>query len=181
MRVMTKMVTKTVLSIVTVAVMLAGCYQERNKSIELMNQGVEMARQKLYDSAIRDLKQAVTVDPANAAAYYNLGLVYKDMKKWTDAAGAFQEALKTDDANPALHYELGNALFATSLHHLVEEPEDAALQDVWRWKIARVPQLNDQRQHVRTNPVHRLRHAHGRLSPHVTTASDVARIAGAPR
>ena len=26
----------------------SGCYQERNKSIELMNQGVEMGRQKLY-------------------------------------------------------------------------------------------------------------------------------------
>src|SRR5262249_28248082 len=85
-----------------------GCYQERNKSIELMNRGVEMGRQKLYDSAVRDLKQAITVDPTNAAAHYNLGIIYKDMKKWSDAASEFSEALKFDVANPALYYERGS-------------------------------------------------------------------------
>ena len=46
------------------AVLLAtGCFQERNKSIEMMNRGVEAGRQKLYDSAIRDLKSATTIDP----------------------------------------------------------------------------------------------------------------------
>src|SRR5690349_21497653 len=54
----------------------AGCNQEHNKSIEVMNKGVEEGRQKLFDSAIRDLKAATTIDPSNAAAYYNLGVVY---------------------------------------------------------------------------------------------------------
>src|SRR5687768_16402376 len=96
------------LLVVGVLVVAAGCFQERNKSIELMNHGVEMARQKLYDSAIRDLKQAISVDPTNAAAHYNLGIVYKDMKKWNEAAGAFGDAKKYDPANPALNYELGS-------------------------------------------------------------------------
>ena len=65
---------------------LLGCNQERNKSIELMNHGVEMARQKLYDRAVADLKQAVTIDPSNHLAYFNLGIVYKDQKKWKDPA-----------------------------------------------------------------------------------------------
>src|SRR4051794_7564664 len=73
-------------------VLVAGCYQERNKSIELMNHGVEMGRQKLYDSAVRDLKQAINVDPTNAAAHFNLGVIFKDMKKWSDSAGEFGEA-----------------------------------------------------------------------------------------
>jgi tetratricopeptide (TPR) repeat protein len=88
-----------------------GCNQERNKSIEVMNKGVEAARQKLYDSAIRDLKQSTMIDPSNAAAYYNLGIVYKDERKWQDCADAFTAALRMDGDNPALHYELGNALF----------------------------------------------------------------------
>ncbi len=89
---------------------LGACNQDRNRSIEVMNHGVEMGRQKLYDSAVRDLKQAVTIDPTNGQAYYNLGIVYKDQKKWSDAAQAFSEALKFDGANPALHYEIGSAL-----------------------------------------------------------------------
>ena len=36
-----------------------GCNQERNKSIELMNHGVEMGRQKLFDRAVSDLNQAL--------------------------------------------------------------------------------------------------------------------------
>src|SRR5262245_5277094 len=86
-----------------------GCNQERNKSIEMMNKGVEEGRQKLYESALRDLKQSVTIDPSNAAAYYNMGIIYKDERKWSDAADAFTSALRMDADNPALHYELGNA------------------------------------------------------------------------
>jgi superkiller protein 3 len=101
---------RTILIATTFAV-AAGCYQERNKSIEMMNHGVAMGAQKSYDSAIRDLKQAIQIDPTNAAAYYNLGVVYKDQRKWPDAASAFSDALKYDLDNPALHYELGSALF----------------------------------------------------------------------
>src|SRR5688572_28170524 len=112
--------------LVGVLVVACGCYQERNKSIELMNHGVEMARQKLYDSAVRDLKQAISVDPTNAAAHYNLGIVYKDMKKWPDAATEFAEAKKYDPGNPALNYELGSALLEQKkLAEAQKEFEDA--------------------------------------------------------
>jgi superkiller protein 3 len=90
---------------------IAGCNQERNHSIEMMNKGVEEGRQKLFDSAVRDLKAALQIDPTNAAASYNLGVVYKDERKWAEAAAAFSDAVKLDGDNPALHYELGNALF----------------------------------------------------------------------
>ena len=86
---------------------LTGCYQERNKSLEVMNKGVELGRQKLFDSSIAELKRSITIDPSNAAAYYNMGVVYKDQKKWSDAASAFSDAIKYDSDNPALHYELG--------------------------------------------------------------------------
>lgn len=102
----------------------AGCMNEdRNKSIEIMNKGVEAGRQKIYDSAIRDLKQATTIDPTNAAAFYNLGVIYKDERKWTDAADAFASAAKLDGDNPALHYELGNALYEQSLPPDPNKPE----------------------------------------------------------
>jgi len=96
---------------VGVVLVAAGCNQEHNKSIEIMNKGVEEGRQKLFDSAIRDLKTATTIDPQNAAAFYNMGIIYKDERKWSDAADAFNSSLRLDPDNPALHYELGNALF----------------------------------------------------------------------
>ena len=41
--------------------LLGGCNQERNKSIEAMNQGVEAGRQKLFDRAISQLQQAISL------------------------------------------------------------------------------------------------------------------------
>ena len=93
--------------------LLLGCNQERNKSIEAMNQGVEAGRQKLYDRAISQLQQAISLDPSNDQAYYNLGVIYKDQKKPTDAAGAFENAVKHASDNPSYHYELASALLET--------------------------------------------------------------------
>ena len=87
----------------------AGCYENRNKSIELMNEGVEAGRQKLYDTAVRKLKLSAETDPTNVKAWANLGAIYKDQKKWDDAAGAFAQAVKLEDGNAEYHYELGNA------------------------------------------------------------------------
>lgn len=88
----------------------SGCFEQRNKSIELMNQGVEAGRQKLFDSAVRNLKAATETDPSNHLAFYNLGAVYKDSKKWEDAASAFGQASKLQDSNATYHYEAGTAL-----------------------------------------------------------------------
>ena len=47
--------------------LLLGCNQERNKSIEAMNQGVEAGRQKLFERAISQLQQAISLDASTAA------------------------------------------------------------------------------------------------------------------
>ena len=65
--------------------LLLGCNQERNKSIEAMNQGVEAGRQKLFERAISQLQQAISLDASNDQAYYNLGIIYKDQKKLAEA------------------------------------------------------------------------------------------------
>jgi tetratricopeptide (TPR) repeat protein len=92
-----------------------GCNEDHNRSIEVMNKGVEAGRQKIFDTAITNLKQATLIDPTNAAAFFNLGVIYKDMRKWPEAADAFTAAARIDTDNPALHYELGNALWEQSL------------------------------------------------------------------
>lgn len=86
---------------------LAGCGQQRNRSIELMNQGVQAFNNKLYDTAEKKLVEAITVDPSNELAHQNLGKVYQEQRKWEKASEAFNEALKHDTQNAQLHYDLG--------------------------------------------------------------------------
>ena len=90
-------------------VLLLGCNQERNKSIEAMNMGVQAGAQKLYDRAITHLQQALAFDPMNDQAHYNLGVVYKDQKKWAEAIASFENAAKYAPDNPSYQYELGTA------------------------------------------------------------------------
>jgi tetratricopeptide (TPR) repeat protein len=87
----------------------AGCFENRNKSIEFMNQGVEAAKQKLYSTAERQLKLASDTDPSNYLAWSNLGEVEEDQKKWDEAVKAFSEAVKLQDGNATYHYKLGLA------------------------------------------------------------------------
>ena len=82
--------------------LLSGCVNEqRNKSIEAMNKGVEAGRQKLYDTATRNLKLATDLDPTNTLAWANQGAVYKDMRKWEECAKAFAEASKLEPSRKA--------------------------------------------------------------------------------
>ena len=62
------------------------CSQERIKAIELANRGVEEFKNNLYDSAEKDLKQAIQTDPTYDIAHYNLGKVYQKQRKWDKAA-----------------------------------------------------------------------------------------------
>src|SRR5262245_2269586 len=98
---------KTTAIAVLFAATLSGCFEQRNKSIEAMNQGVAAFNNKLYEAAEKKLREAVTIDPSNSQAYQNLGKVLQEQKKWDKAAEALSEAVRMDDSNAQLHYDLG--------------------------------------------------------------------------
>ncbi len=89
---------------------LCACGQQRNKSIDVMNQGVSAFNNKLYDSAEKKFEEAIRIDPTNDHAHQNMGKLYQETKKWDKAADAFNEALKYDPSNAQLHYDLGWSL-----------------------------------------------------------------------
>ena len=69
------------------------CSQERIKAIELANRGTEEFKNNLYDSAEKDLKQAIQTDPTYEIAYYNLGKVFQKQRKWDKAIESFEQAV----------------------------------------------------------------------------------------
>src|SRR5262249_25573023 len=64
---------------------------------------------------IRNLKLSSETDPTNHLAWFNLGIVYKDMHRWDPAAEAFKEAAKLQDSNASYHYEEANAYYEAAL------------------------------------------------------------------
>lgn len=85
------------------------CSQERIKAIELANKGAEAFKNNLYDTAEKELKQAIQTDPSYDIAYYNLGKVYQKQRKWDKAAEAFESATQKSPNNANFQYDLGEA------------------------------------------------------------------------
>jgi len=85
------------------------CSQERIKAIELANRGAEAFRNNLYDTAEKDLKQAIQTDPSYDIAYYNLGKVLQKQRKWDAASEAFEQAAQRAPNNANYQYDLGES------------------------------------------------------------------------
>jgi len=90
------------------------CSQERIKAIELANKGAEEFKNNLYDSAEKDLKQAIQTDPSYEIAYYNLGKVAQKQRKWDKAIEAFEQAVQRKPDNANYQYDLGEAYMAAN-------------------------------------------------------------------
>jgi tetratricopeptide (TPR) repeat protein len=124
------------------------CSQERIKAIELANRGVEEFKNNLYDSAEKDLKQAIQTDPTYEVSYYNLGKIHQKQRKWDKAIEAFEQAVqhKPDNANYA--YDLGEAYFEMKKLDLAEKSlkqateHDPKLFKAW-WRLGLVYKVLD--------------------------------------
>ena len=56
------------------------------------------------------LKRAVAVDPNYSDAYFQLGILYSDQHKYSEAVEQFERALKINPDSANAHYRLGQAL-----------------------------------------------------------------------
>jgi tetratricopeptide (TPR) repeat protein len=85
--------------------------QERNASIEAMNEGIDLVQSQSYETAIKKFEQATSMYRDNHQAWYALGTVYGQQKKWKEASDALAEAVKYSPEDAMYHYKLGQALY----------------------------------------------------------------------
>ncbi|HEY6253803.1 MAG TPA: tetratricopeptide repeat protein [Candidatus Angelobacter sp.] len=97
------------------AALLAGAVlslAEDNEFDRLVRNGIEESQHNNYSTALADLRAALKLNPNDANAWYQLGLVFGQMSDSGSAALAFQKAigLKSDFAQA--HFSLGLTLIA---------------------------------------------------------------------
>lgn len=64
-----------------------------------------------WDSQVESLlKRALQLDPNYADAYFQLGALYAEERKYTEATEQYERALKIDPRAPNTHYRLGQVL-----------------------------------------------------------------------
>ncbi|MBI3300523.1 MAG: tetratricopeptide repeat protein [Deltaproteobacteria bacterium] len=77
-----------------------------------MGRGATARQQHRLDEALRDLQEAVKVDPGSSTAHLELGLAYEESGRLPDAVQEYQAAVNADAKNITAQLHLGQALNA---------------------------------------------------------------------
>lgn len=90
--------------------------------------------------SFRQNLHAATLNPADASAHYNLGLLYQQRGELDAAIGSFQRAIEIDSSETDSHYQLGRiARWQNRLNEAIQHFETVVQQDsahsqheIWR-------------------------------------------------
>lgn len=108
---------------------VSGCPdKDRHASIEAMNKGIKAAQLNSYASAVKHLKEATRLYADNHQAWYTLGQIYSDEKKWEDAVNALNEAVRSKPDDPMYHMLLGIALYNQNQRQVAATHLEKAMQ-----------------------------------------------------
>ncbi len=101
--------------------------------------GAQRSRQSLKQNL-----EAATLNPADASAHYQLGLIYQQQGQFDNAAASFKRAIEIDPAETDAHYQIGRLAreqgrFDESISYfdtVVRQSPTHSQHEVWR-EIAR--------------------------------------------
>jgi regulator of sirC expression with transglutaminase-like and TPR domain len=100
----------------------------------------DFMRSQRSRQSFRQNLQAATLNPADASAHYNLGLLYQQRGELDAAIGSFQRAIEIDKNETDAHYQLGRiARWQNRLSEAIQHFEQVIRQDathsqyeIWR-------------------------------------------------
>jgi tetratricopeptide (TPR) repeat protein len=112
--------------IIILILIIPGCASRGQKARKINDQGVDSYRNQDYVSARVKFEKAVAVDPNNADAHYNLGLIYFGDRNLEKAVVQYKKAIALDPRHANARLNLGIALAqAGSYDQAVAEYEEA--------------------------------------------------------
>ncbi|MGA2230916.1 MAG: tetratricopeptide repeat protein [Tepidisphaeraceae bacterium] len=74
---------------------------------------LEFAQRRQWPQALEEMRMATSINPFNAAWFFNLGLVLDEMGRFDEAIGAFRRAARIEPNNLAVQERLGIDLHRT--------------------------------------------------------------------
>jgi tetratricopeptide (TPR) repeat protein len=100
----------------------------------------EIMRTQRARATFRQNLEAATLNPADASAHYNLGLIHLQRKELAEARGRFRRALEIDEDEVDAHYQLGRisrmeGKLPEAIEHfgqVVTRAPQHAQHEVWR-------------------------------------------------
>jgi tetratricopeptide (TPR) repeat protein len=117
--------------------------------------GDMMSSQRAREDFKRNL-EAATLNPADASAHYNLGLIYQQRRQLAEAKASFARSIEIDPDETDAHYQLGRIAreegrLADAIGHfdaVVSRNPEHSLNEAWReigWTYFQAGQYEDAR------------------------------------
>ncbi|MFZ5815286.1 MAG: tetratricopeptide repeat protein [Bacillota bacterium] len=92
----------------------------------LRKEAADLARSGKLDEAAARLREALALNPKEAATWNDLSFVYIQAKRWAEAVEAAEEALRLEPGNAAAHFNKGRALYGAGRYSEAVPPLEAA-------------------------------------------------------
>jgi len=80
------------------------------------NLGLAHDRMKNYEQSVKDLKQALSVQPNYSEAWYNLGIVYDHLEQYEESIAVYKQCLKLNPNDAEAWNNLGATYSMTGDH-----------------------------------------------------------------
>ncbi len=75
--------------------------------VDHYNRAMEAIGAEQWEDAVQELRQAVRLDPKDAAAHFQLGYAYRELKRYPEAAEEFQQAIRLEPGDGQASFQLG--------------------------------------------------------------------------
>ena len=91
------------------------------RAVTFNSYGAFLAAAKHWREAEDAIREALRLNPSDAAAYVNLGNLMRDLERQGEAEAAYRAALRLDSEDARVHYDLGLVLAETGRPKEAEE------------------------------------------------------------
>ncbi|MBO9562858.1 MAG: tetratricopeptide repeat protein [Niastella sp.] len=102
--------------------------QEKEKAATLNTYGIFLSNAKRFKDAEAAFKESILLDTSNAMPFINLGNLYDQQGKKTQALQQYQQAISLDKDNARAHYNLGLLYSEQANHKAAQQEFHLALQ-----------------------------------------------------
>jgi tetratricopeptide (TPR) repeat protein len=97
----------TAILMICLLLYMPGCKKDMDKARKHYELGVEYHKQDQADQAIKELQEAIKIDPNYAKAHYELGVLYNEKEDQKNAVSELLQAIKIDPDYAEAHFLLG--------------------------------------------------------------------------
>ncbi len=114
----------------TLILVLAGCGGADERKAAYMERGTQLVEEGNFEKARLEFKNALQIDPKDANAHYQLGLILEKLGEWRPAMSQFLAVIKLDKTHIEAHIHAGQIyLLGNALDMALEEAETAVTSE----------------------------------------------------